>query len=80
LDHFHEQADSVLDRLSRSAVPAAQQATAQSRAIRAALDCFSITLVSENVYEWGGSRYGNAPDAIAAAKRGSKPTGRTKHR
>ena len=44
---------------------------AWSRQILVELDRYGIT-VFDNVYEWGGSRYGNAPDAIAAAKRGSK--------
>jgi len=43
-----------------------------SRQILVELNRYGIT-VFDDVYEWGGSRYGNAPDAIAAAKRGSKP-------
>ena len=57
---------------------AAPRDPAWSQQILAELNRYGIT-VFDNVYEWGGSRYGNAPDAIAAAKRGSKP-GRTGHR
>ena len=39
--------------------------------ILAELERYGIGVL-QNVYEWGGSRYGNAPDAIAAAKRGSR--------
>ena len=42
-----------------------------SRQILVELNRYGIT-VFDDVYEWGGSRYGNAPDAIAAAKRGSE--------
>ena len=31
---------------------------------------YGITSVTTTTFEWGGYRYTNAPDAIAAAKRG----------
>ena len=34
------------------------------------LNHYGITTVPKAVYEWGGYRYSNAADAIAAAKRG----------
>lgn len=36
----------------------------------AELDRYEIAVVLKAVYEWGGYRYSNALDAIAAAKRG----------
>ena len=33
------------------------------------LDRYDIAVVLQAVYEWGGYRYSNASDAIAAAKR-----------
>ena len=37
------------------------------------LDRFGIERVPANVYLWGGYRYSNARDALAAAKRNAKP-------
>lgn len=36
------------------------------------LDRYDIAVVLQAVHEWGGHRYTNALDAIAAAKRGRK--------
>ena len=36
----------------------------------AELDRYDIAVVLHAIYEWGGYRYSNASDAIAAAKRG----------
>jgi len=36
------------------------------------LDRFGIERVPADLYLWGGYRYSNARDAIAAAKRGAK--------
>ena len=36
------------------------------------LDRYNVAVVLQAVYEWGGYRYTNASDAIAAAKRGRK--------
>ena len=38
----------------------------------AELDRYDIAVVLQAVYEWGGYRYTNATDAIAAAKRPGK--------
>jgi hypothetical protein len=38
--------------------------------VAALLEHYGITTVTKPVYEWGGYRYTNAGDAIAAAKRG----------
>jgi hypothetical protein len=38
----------------------------------ALLKRFAIVTVPKAVYEWGGYRYTNASDAIAAAKRGAR--------
>jgi|KBSMisStandDraft_5_1062788.scaffolds.fasta_scaffold4526323_2 hypothetical protein len=73
-------ADIARDAAERSQRPVSLEGVARSQILRAELDRYAIAMVSESLYEWGGSRYGNAPDAIAAAKRGSKAPGRTKHR
>lgn len=41
-------------------------------ALRRELDRLGITAVPLTVFEWGGYRYGNASDAIAAAKRAAR--------
>ena len=41
-------------------------------ALRRELDGLGITAVPLTVFEWGGYRYGNASDAIAAAKRAAR--------
>lgn len=38
--------------------------------IAALLEHYGITTVPRPIYEWGGYRYSNPADAIAAAKRG----------
>ena len=40
---------------------------------QADLDRYGIQRVPADVFLWGGYRYSNARDAIAAAKRNSKP-------
>jgi hypothetical protein len=40
---------------------------------QAELDRHGIERVPAHIYLWGGYRYSNASDALAAAKRGSKP-------
>ena len=40
--------------------------------LRAKLERLGITVVPRAVYEWGGFRYSNANDAIAAAERGAR--------
>ena len=40
--------------------------------LRARLDRHGITIVPRAVYEWGGYRYSNASDAIAAAERAAR--------
>ena len=39
------------------------------KAVRAELDRYGIERVPADVYLWGGYRYSNARDALAAAKR-----------
>lgn len=40
---------------------------------QAELDKHGIARVPADVFLWGGYRYSNARDALAAAKRGAKP-------
>jgi hypothetical protein len=37
------------------------------------LDRYGIQTVPASLFLWGGFRYSNARDALAAAKRGAKP-------
>ena len=50
----------------------APHAPAASADIDATLNQYDIAVTMKPVYEWGGFRYTNATDAIAAAKRGRK--------
>jgi len=40
---------------------------------QAELDRYGVERVPADVYLWGGYRYSNARDALAAAKRSAKP-------
>jgi hypothetical protein len=40
--------------------------------VRAQLDRYNIAMILQAVYEWGGYRYSNASDAIAAAERADR--------
>jgi len=80
MDHYHRPptlADPVPDRameLQLQQLTTFQQphALAGSPSMCAELDRYDIGVVLQAVYEWGGYRYTNASDAIAAAKRGRK--------
>ena len=62
------------EELKQAAAPAAARAPAvakdRSPDTPALLKRYGITTVPRPTYEWGGYRYTNAHDAIAAAKRG----------
>ena len=45
---------------------------AKAKTTDAELDRYGIERVPADVYLWGGYRYSNLSDAIAAAKRGAK--------
>ena len=76
MDHTHTFADPLDDRgielkleqFAASHVPA----DAGSPGVCAELDRYDIAVVLHAIYEWGGYRYTNASDAIAAAKRAAK--------
>lgn len=77
MDHPHPLADPVPDRaielkLEQFAASHRGQAAAGSPGVCAELDRYDIAVVLQAVYEWGGYRYTNASDAIAAAKRSGK--------
>lgn len=77
MDYPHGLADPVPDRgvelkLQQFAASYAPQAAACSPAVCAELDRYDIAVVLHAIYEWGGYRYTNASDAIAAAKRAAK--------
>ena len=57
------------EQFAASHVPHAAAGTPE---VCSELDRYDIAVVLQAVYEWGGYRYSNALDAIAAAKRGRK--------
>lgn len=74
MDHPHPLADPILDRavghkLQEFVATHRPQASAGSAIVRAELDRYDIAVVSQAVYEWGGYRFTNAMDPIAAARR-----------
>ncbi len=60
--------------LKRATAPrpkrAAPNAEGASSELPGLLERYGVTTVQRPTYEWGGYRYTNAHDAIAAAKRG----------
>jgi hypothetical protein len=73
----HALADPVPDRpielkLQQFTVSHPPHALSGSPSMCAELDRYDVAVVLQAVYEWGGYRYTNASDAIAAAKRGRK--------
>jgi hypothetical protein len=73
----HPLADPIPDRkieleLQHFAASQRPHALAGSPHVCAELDSYDIAVVLNAAYEWGGYRYTNALDAIAAAKRGRK--------
>ena len=80
MDHHrrpHPLADPVRDRsielkLQQFTASPPPHALAGSSSMCAELDRYDVAVVLQAVYEWGGYRYTNASDAIAAAKRGRK--------
>jgi hypothetical protein len=67
------QADGAIE-LKLEQFVASHRATAAAGppGVCAELDRYDIAVVLQAVYEWGGYRYTNATDAIAAAKRPGK--------
>ena len=55
------------DNVNSSFSPQSQN---EDAALAAELERYSITSIPTMIFEWGGYRYSNASDAIAAAKRG----------
>ena len=80
MDHHHRPhplADPVPDRaiepkLHEFTASQPPHAVAGPPSMCAELDRYDVAVVLQAVYEWGGYRYTNASDAIAAAKRGRK--------
>ena len=56
--------------IKRAGAPKLAVAKGSSPDVAALLKRYGITTVPRPTYEWGGYRYTNAHDAIAAAKRG----------
>lgn len=77
MDHPHPLPDPIPDRaiqlkLDQFAASPRPHAAAGPPATCMELDRYDIAVVLQAVYEWGGYRYTNASDAIAAAKRAAK--------
>lgn len=79
MDHSqpHPLADPIPDcalelKLEQFSASRASHAAAGPPHVCATLDRYDIAVVLQAVYEWGGYRYTNALDAIAAAKRGRR--------
>ena len=73
----HALADPVPDplielKLQQFTASQPPHAFAGSPSMCAELDRYDVAVVFQAVYEWGGYRYTNVSDAIAAAKRGRK--------
>ena len=62
----------IAANLQHFAASQPSHALAGSPSTCAELDHYDIAVVLQAIYEWGGYRYTNASDAIAAAKRGRK--------
>lgn len=77
MESSHVLADPIADRaielkLEQFCESPRPNPAADSPTTCAELDRYDIAVVLRAVYEWGGYRYTNASDAIAAAKRGRK--------
>lgn len=76
MDRPQPLADPVPDRvelkIQQFAASDTSHAAASPPHVCAELDRYDIAVVLKAAYEWGGYRYTNASDAIAAAKRAAK--------
>ena len=74
MDRPHSLADPMPIELKLGQLAASYRSHAAAGApvICAELDRYDFAVVLKATYEWGGYRYDNASDAIAAAKRGGK--------
>jgi hypothetical protein len=76
MDASHPVIDPIPDRAMELKLqqfrPPAPHAVVFPPNVCAELDRYDIAVVLQAVYEWGGYRYTNATDAIAAAKRDAK--------
>lgn len=59
-------------KLNQFAPPYAPHPAEGAAHVCAGMDRYDVAVALHAVYEWGGCRYTNALDAIAAAKRGGK--------
>lgn len=57
---------------ARAQLGAVEASTSERPEIRVLLDRYDIAVTLKAAYEWGGYRYSNAVDAIAAAKRAAR--------
>lgn len=77
MDHPYPLPDPIPERaielkLEQFSTSRAPHAAAGPPHVCVELDRYDVAVVLQAVYEWGGHRYTNAADAIAAAKRGRK--------
>jgi hypothetical protein len=61
------------DRWENEGGPSRSNEMASRDDLESQLKRYGITPVQLTVFDWGGYRYSNSKDAIAAAKRGQRP-------
>jgi hypothetical protein len=73
VDRLHSIADQAFGlRLDQFTASHCSHAAAGAPDVCEELDRYDIAVILKASYEWGGYRYTNASDAIAAAKRAAK--------
>jgi hypothetical protein len=69
MTHATEQSPHSTDRWENEGGPASSATMRSSDDLQSELKRYGITPVQLTVFDWGGYRYSNSRDAIAAAKR-----------
>ena len=72
-DIIHSASRGSTDRWENEGGPMAPRRKPEPDELRVELKRYGIVPVHLTVFDWGGSRYSNASDAIAAAKRSAMP-------
>ena len=72
-DIIHSASKGSTDRWENEGGPVAPRRTPAPDELQIELKRYGIVPVQLTVFEWGGYRYSNASDAIAAARRSAMP-------
>ena len=72
-DIIHSASKGSTDRWENEGGPVAPRRTPAPDDLQIELKRYGIVPVQLTVFEWGGYRYSNASDAIAAARRSAMP-------